>query len=142
VDRLAFIVEDVPDSGIARRQAVPLINGERLTALLGLIIEGDPPEKEPLELNIGFDPDDAFLPSRHYLEPTAERNPEGTTLLLRCCCGVWGCSYVAARIEITNTEVWWREIHGCDTGPITIQPGHEFHFDRAQYEGALRGPGP
>jgi hypothetical protein len=93
-------------------------------------------------LNIGFDPEDAFLPSRHYLEPTPERNAAGTTLLLRCCCGVSDCSYVAARIEIADTEVSWREIHGCDTGPVAVQSGHEFHFDRAQYEGALRGPRP
>ena len=139
MDRLSFQVEDLPDDRpYPGKQAMPLINGERLATILGPMHANGGRQ----EANDGLDPKDAFLPSRHYLTPSTEApesttTRDGATVLLRCSCGSWECSYVAATIEITGQEVHWRDIHRW-SNPL-LKPCRDFHFLRTQYEEALSG---
>ena len=115
---------------------MPLINGERLATIVGPLFANGGPR----EANDGLDLKDAFLPSRHYLTPSAEAPPSatthgGATVLLRCTCGSWECSYVAATIEITAQDVYWRDIHRWSNPLLKSCP--DFHFLRTQYEVAL-----
>ena len=50
---------------------MPLINGERLAAVAGPMFATGGPR----EANDGLDPKDAFLPSLHYLTPSARSFP-------------------------------------------------------------------
>jgi hypothetical protein len=144
VDHLNFQVEDLPEgSPFPGKQAMPLINGERLATIVGPLFASDLVDNaESHEANDGLDPKDAFLPSRHYLTPSTEASPpsttaEGATVLLRCSCGSWECSYVAGTIEITAEDVYWRNIHRW-RNPL-LKPCRDFHFSRSQYEEALLG---
>ena len=91
---------------------MPLINGERLATIVGPMHANGGPQ----EANDGLDPKDALLPSRHNLTlsteaPDSATTRDGATVLLRCSCGSWECSYVAATIEITSQDVYWCDIH-------------------------------
>ena len=151
MDRLHFTVEETPGSPLADRQAVPFVNGVRFTEMLGAILpleERDEPG-EFFEDNIGLEPETAFLPSRHYFEPTyPQSRVDGKTVLLRCSCGDWSCTQVIAEVRVEETEVVWAEIERIPPSVGTKTPGaprffrdvRDLHFDRTEYEAALRGP--
>jgi hypothetical protein len=150
MDRLHFEVEETPETPLAERQAVPYVNGVRLTEMLGAVWDPDedeqPFEQYP-EYNIGMEPETAFLPSRHYFEPTPDSRVEGKTVLLRCNCGDWTCTQLIAEVRIEDSEVVWAQIERLPPSvePTPGSPRHfsslpDLRFDRAQYEAALRGP--
>ncbi len=151
MDRLHFEVEDTPESPLADRQAVPYVNGVRLTELLRAVRPSDAQEEpygQHAEDNIGMEPETAFLPSRHYFEPSQASRLAGKTILLRCSCGDWICTQVLAEVRVQDTEVVWAQIErvppsvGTTTpgAPRRFRPVPDLHFDRAAYEAALRGP--
>lgn len=151
MDRIDFTVEEVPETPLGDRQTVPYINGVRLTELIGAVFPPDEMEgrewRQYPEYNIGLEPADAFLPSRHYFEPSEESRVPGFTILLRCSCGDWMCTQVIAKVETSEREVVWSDIQrlpasvGTKAGPTrTFRPVADLHFDRAQYEAALREP--
>ena len=152
MDQLHFKVEDTPESPLADRQAVPYVNGVRFTELLGAVRpreEQDEPYEQYPEGNIGMEPETAFLPSHHYLEPThPESRVGGKTVLLRCSCGDWTCTQVIAEVRVEDSEVVWAQIErippsvGTRTpgAPRYFRPVPDLHFDRAGYEAALTGP--
>jgi hypothetical protein len=114
MDRLHFEVEETPRTPLADRQAVPYVNGERLTELLGAVppqAKRDEPYEQYPENNIGMEPETAFLPSRHYFEPTEGGSlVSGKTVLLRCSCGDWKCTQVIAEVRVEDAEVVWAGI--------------------------------
>jgi hypothetical protein len=136
-DVLSFRLEDTPESPLAELQAAPYINGQRLTVLLGLDYKA-PGARQFGEHNIGLEPEQAFLPSTHYLEPTSDTRTPGTTVLLRCSCGDHFCTQVVATVRVTEHHVEWAEIEGRpNSAPKKLRT---LRFDRQQYEEALRGP--
>ena len=128
---------------MARRQAVPYVNGVRLTVLLDAVFTDDEHHDQYPEWKIGLEPENALLPSRHYLGP-------GRTVLLRCNCGDAGCSQVVADISVDAREVVWANVECIPpyVGSKVPDAPHYFRrldslrFDRAEYELALQGPRP
>ncbi|RRR95835.1 hypothetical protein [Glycomyces terrestris] len=77
-------------------------------------------------------------PSRHFLDAPALPGIDGTTVLLGCECGDWGCWPLSARVDLTPATVTWRDFrneHRPHWDHTALRP---FVFDRAQYEASLR----
>jgi hypothetical protein len=138
--RIEFLVEDVPeDSPYEGQHVVPVINGARFGIVVGPLFKEEIQPDGWMESNNGLDPVDVFLPSRRFLTPSSEApaswTQDGATMLMTCTCGTWGCSYIAANIEVDDDWIHWREVRRW-RNPL-LKPCPDFRFSRTQYEEAL-----
>ncbi|MGP3976186.1 hypothetical protein ACTWQF_19720 [Streptomyces sp. 8N114] len=82
-------------------------------------------------------------PVRHFLgDPAPEfaDSASGSTVVLGCSCGIWGCWPLMARITTTAGTVTWsafRQPFRKQWGEFAIGP---YVFDRAAYKTALTRP--
>ncbi|MEV7612079.1 hypothetical protein [Streptomyces sp. NPDC089799] len=116
----------------------------------------EPPGPEALEERVlrqhaGMPADDLGDPARHFLGEVSrevrqdlwEQGREdlaGMVPLLGCCCTVWQCWPLLARVTVTPRTVTWslfRQPYRPEWGELAIGP---YVFGRARYEDALAHP--
>ncbi|MEV6791689.1 hypothetical protein AB0M87_06755 [Streptomyces sp. NPDC051320] len=82
-------------------------------------------------------------PARHFLGDPAPQfadPPTGTTPVLGCSCGLWGCWPLHTVISATSETVTWssfRQPFRKEWGELALGP---YHFPRPAYEAALAQP--
>lgn len=63
---------------------------------------------------------------------------DGRTLVLMCECGEAGCWPLTCRIEVSESEIIWRDFRNPQRPALDYSGLGPFVFSRAQYEDALR----
>lgn len=124
VDAIVPHLAGVPLPDLLRRVELPSARRERSADLAGSYA--------------GLSDDAVRWPSRHYLgEPELTWFGDGDTVLLGCPCGEWGCWPFTAVVTVEEDTVTWSRYR---TGHRDWDYGHlhDFVFDRAQYEQAVR----
>ncbi|MFG2292952.1 hypothetical protein [Streptomyces sp. NPDC048603] len=104
-------------------------------------------EERVLRQHDGMPEGDLGDPVRHFLGDVRPELREqlwgdstGLIPLLGCCCGVWECWPLLARVTVTPHEVTWsgfRQLYRPEWGELAIGP---YAFGRAAYEDALAHP--